>query len=71
MLQEKFSQALYWKGLNYATLCRLGGADALGCSATVYYYICVLILYVRPHTTIYVSSYSIRSVASGVPMRSC
>ena len=22
---EKFSQALYWKGLNYSTLCRLGG----------------------------------------------
>jgi hypothetical protein len=29
--QEKFSQALYWKGLNYSTLCRLGGTD--GCSA--------------------------------------
>jgi len=28
---EKFSQALYWKGLNYSTLCRLGGTD--GCSA--------------------------------------
>jgi hypothetical protein len=39
MLQEKFSQALYWKGLNYATLCRLGGADALGCSATVYSFV--------------------------------
>ena len=29
--QENFSQALYWKGLNYSTLCRLGGTD--GCSA--------------------------------------
>jgi tetratricopeptide (TPR) repeat protein len=28
---EKFAQALYWKGLNYSTLCRLGGTD--GCSA--------------------------------------
>jgi len=28
---EKFSQALYWKGLNYSTLCRLGGTK--GCSA--------------------------------------
>ena len=29
--QEKFSQALYWKGLNYSTLCRLGGTA--GCTA--------------------------------------
>ena len=29
--QEKFSQALYWKGLNYSTLCRLGGTE--GCTA--------------------------------------
>ena len=29
--QENFAQALYWKGLNYSTLCRLGGTD--GCSA--------------------------------------
>ena len=28
---QKFSQALYWKGLNYSTLCRLGGTE--GCSA--------------------------------------
>jgi hypothetical protein len=28
-LLEKFSQALYWKGLNYSTLCRLGGISLL------------------------------------------
>jgi hypothetical protein len=39
---------------------------------SLYYCICVLILlYVCPHTTIYVSSYSISSVALGMPMRSC
>ena len=33
-LLEKFSQALYWKGLNYSTLCRLGGISLLEAAYT-------------------------------------